>query len=111
MDKQNKVDIIIKGFLSFLKKENCLELLPQILSRLTTLSTIDRIKVVSPIELDALKREKIQKLIKKLTGLKNFEVNYETDESIIDGIKIMYQDKMWDMSLSTQIKKIVNAMK
>jgi F0F1-type ATP synthase, delta subunit (mitochondrial oligomycin sensitivity protein) len=63
-------------------------------------------QVYSPRVLNSEEKNKVSKLIFESTGEAKSDVSFYVDESLIDGLKIIYNDKMLDLSLEGQIKSL-----
>ena len=101
-----KADSIVKGFLEYLKKENSLDLLPQIANRINekvnelyTLAT-----VTSSTPLSKTQKDKILSILKANYGINSLEFKTETD--LIGGIKITMGDQVIDLSLQKKFNQI-----
>lgn len=91
-------------FLKKIKKENILEVIIETLQK--NVST-QKAYIYSPIELSSKEKKKVYGLVTKITGEPISSCVFKKDESLIDGIKIYYKDKLWDFSLSTKVTKLL----
>jgi F0F1-type ATP synthase delta subunit len=104
---QRRVNAISKGFLSYLSKNKEAGLLSQVIEKLKeNLGESEKVTVVTPIKLSEEEEGKTYELVKKLTRRDNFKIDYKVDSKILDGMKVEYRDKLWDMSLSGQIENL-----
>ncbi|MBS3914801.1 MAG: ATP synthase F1 subunit delta [Bacteroidetes bacterium] len=62
--------------------------------------------VTSATELDKDSLEKVENYVRSKTGAKKVEITTETDPSLIGGMTIMFEGKIYDSSVSGQINKI-----
>jgi len=69
---------------------------------------LNKVSVYTPKKLTKTEEVKANQLVKRLTGEKVDEVSYIVDENLLDGLKFVYKDKMWDFSLQNQIDSIVH---
>jgi len=101
-----KVDSIVGGFLSYLKKENSLNLLPDIVNKLNIVSNDANVtaRVTSSNKLSKDQSEKIVKILSSNFGIKN--VDFEIDESLLGGIKVGIGDEVVDLSLQNKLKSV-----
>jgi F0F1-type ATP synthase delta subunit len=103
---EERAKVIAQGLLSFLKKNKEEHLLGLVVEKLgSKLSKLSKVVVVSPAELNPTQRKKAVLLIKKLTKLESFDVEYLVDEKLIDGLVIKSEGRVWDLSLSGQLKE------
>lgn len=63
--------------------------------------------IYTPIKLSDNEKKKAKNLVKRLTGENIAEINFREDEKLIDGLKIIYKDKLWDFSLQNQLNSII----
>lgn len=63
--------------------------------------------IYTPIKLEGPDRAKALKLVQKLTGEIVSDASFMEDENLVDGMKIIYKDKLWDFSLQSQLQSIV----
>jgi F0F1-type ATP synthase delta subunit len=100
---------IADGILEFLKKNNLESELPQLIEYLEGSSAKDDAYVYAPRNLNASEKKDLQKLFVNLTGETPHKIVFYEDKTLIDGLKIMYKDKMWDFSVKGQIDKIAKS--
>lgn len=65
---------------------------------------MNKIIVYSPRKLSSEEKEKLKRQIDVPEG--ESIIDFAVDESLIDGLKIIYNDKMLDLSLDSQIKSL-----
>lgn len=68
---------------------------------------MDKAIVYTPTKLSDQEKLKAKNLVKQLTGESLEEVSFLEDQKLIDGLKIIYKDKLWDLSLQNQLSSIV----
>lgn len=107
MDKSNnKANIIARSFLTYLKNNKEEYLLEKVVEILSKNVEGEKVSVISPKVLSNEEKDRAVKLVAGLVGDKKVNINFTIDESIIDGLKIEYKDKLWDFSLAKQISSI-----
>lgn len=107
MDKRkNKAEIIAGSILSLLKKNKEEYLLDEIIKKLSTASLNEKVRVYSPKVLAKEEAARVQELAGKLSSNKKISVEFVVDRTLIDGLRIEYKDKLWDLSLSKQINSL-----
>lgn len=62
--------------------------------------------VTSAAALDADSLEKVEQFVKANTGANAVEITSKVDPSLVGGITIMFEGKIYDSSIATQIRKI-----
>ena len=67
---------------------------------------MNKVIVYSPRELSSEERENLSKQLLESKEKLSSEVEFAVDESLIDGLTIVYNDKMLDLSLESQIKSL-----
>lgn len=97
---------IASGVSDFLKKIKKEEILSDVIDLLRKEKNSKKAIIYSPIDLKDSEIKNISSFLTKLTGetIENLEI--QKDESLIDGLKIFYKDKLWDFSVSGKIKKL-----
>lgn len=110
MDDQERVKAIIKGFLTFLKKSKQEYLLPLFVEKLKKIKDLEKIEIFSPVCLNETQKNKASEMARKLTNDNDSVIEYQIDPTLIDGLKIRYQDRVWDISLSSQINQLLNQL-
>lgn len=103
---EKRADVIAKGIFSYLKKNNEVYLLENVLSNLSKWIVKEKVKVTSPRALTKSEQEKVFFLTKKLIKDETLKVDFLEDGTLIDGLKIEYKDRMWDLSLRKQINSL-----
>ena len=106
MIKPTTIKEIADGILAFLRKNNLEEALPMVIDYLKSSSKENAAYVYSPRKLDGSEKANAEKLIKKLTGESQKQIHFYEDKKLIDGLKINYQDKLWDFSVKGQINEL-----
>ena len=72
---------------------------------------ITEVNVTSASELDKDNLQKIEQYIKLNTNAKTVNIHSKVDPTIIGGLTIMFEGKIYDSSISSQIKKIKKELK
>jgi F-type H+-transporting ATPase subunit delta len=67
---------------------------------------ITEAEVTSAADLDAEALKKITEIVKSATGAKEVILKCKTDQSLIGGLMIMFDGKIFDSTISSQIKKL-----
>lgn len=62
--------------------------------------------VVSAVKLDDSTANKITDFVKTQTGKQKIELRQSIDKSVIGGLVISFEDKLYDTSINTQINKL-----
>lgn len=62
--------------------------------------------VVSAVKLDDSTATQITDFVKKQTGKNSIELRQSIDSSVIGGLVISFEDKLYDTSINTQINKL-----
>lgn len=63
-------------------------------------------EITSASELDAESLKKAEQFVKTSTGATTVEISTKVDASLIGGMTIMFEGKIFDSSIATQIKRI-----
>ncbi len=102
MDK-SKTTAIVEGFLQYLKKENSLDLLPEIIRDLDNKMDEERLAatVLSSVALTKSQEKDIEKIMLDKFGTKN--VQFTVDSTLIGGIKIKIGDEVLDLSFQNKL--------
>jgi F-type H+-transporting ATPase subunit delta len=110
MVADKKVKDIVEGFWQYLKKNESLSLLPEILTELNrraeevgTLATVFSSQV-----LDKVQEEKITNIIKSNFGIGH--ILFKTDNTLIGGIKVKIGDDVLDLSLQSKLNNLTKAI-
>lgn len=98
---------IALAFLAYLKKTKKGDLLALIVDELTVKvkKQSSVVIITTPSIFGASDRKKAIKFATKLVKGKKIDTEFEIDPSLLDGMKIRYKDKVWDMSLQSKIAK------
>lgn len=72
---------------------------------------ITEVQVTTASELDKDSLSKIEQFVKSNTGAKSVNIHTKTDATLIGGLTIMFDGKIYDSSVSSQIKKIKKELK
>jgi F-type H+-transporting ATPase subunit delta len=102
--KNNKV---IEGIISYLKKENLLNLIPELISELKKIeaSQIREARVETAFELDETEKKNIKELVEDKFEWKG-PIIYTVSAELIGGIKVTVGDQVLDMSTKAKLKDI-----
>jgi F0F1-type ATP synthase delta subunit len=107
MKKDTKIADVIAGVVvDYLTKKKALDLIPTVIDSLKKVSSQYCAYIYVPRELSNKEKEKAKKLIANLTGGEANVFSFKVDTSLLDGMKIIYNDRVWDYSLSGQIRNI-----
>jgi F0F1-type ATP synthase delta subunit len=107
MNDSKIIDGLVEGILAYLKSKRQEYLLDDLARKIQQVSKASHIaKVYAPVEFNKEQKLQTQKLIVKLTKDDQLSIDYVVDRKLIDGLKIVYNDKVWDFSLATQIAQI-----
>jgi F0F1-type ATP synthase delta subunit len=98
---------VAEGIRSYLLKTGSEELLPEVIKILSGSAKAKAI-ITTAIVLNDAKKASAKKLAAKLIKEDNLDFDFEQNPEIIDGLKINYQDKVWDLTLKSQITKLIN---
>lgn len=104
---EKKVDEIIAGFLSYLKKEDELTLLPSIVAKLESevKASSDKGEVITAIKLEDEQVRQIEEImVKKLN--RPVHLTNVVKNDILGGLIIRFNDILIDLSLKTQLAEI-----
>ncbi len=105
----NKIDPLSISFLNLLIENQRETFLPIIIKNYLKLYReyhgIKEVEITSAIEIDKEETEKIKAIISKTLN-SQIELTKQTKPEILGGIIIRIEDKMLDMSVSTQLKNI-----
>jgi F-type H+/Na+-transporting ATPase subunit alpha len=74
-------------------------------------SSVHMIRIVSPVELDREKGQKIAARFAKHLNIKDFAVSLETDHSLIGGMVIFAGGFRYDHSVKGQLSRIISKLK
>lgn len=109
-----KVDKIMGNFLNLLVQKKRAEILPEIAVAYQTMvddaKNISHGNVISAIELSDELKDKVQKILEKLTG-KKVTLTTSVDQSIIGGIIAQVGDLVLDGSIKTQLAGLKDSIK
>src|SRR3989344_8818075 len=108
MKRKDFAKSIAEGVISYSEKNDAYDVLGMVNKYLDTERRRNRASVYVPKELTKQEKVKVGRLVNQLTGERVDSINYFVDDKLIDGIKFVYKDKMWDFSLQNEIASIVN---
>lgn len=96
------------GFLLVIvKKDRYCDIMPildYIISQMKKKEGIGSLKVASAFRLSEGQKADIVSRMKELTDYKEFEVDYEVDESLIGGLVLRLEDRVIDSSIKTKLQ-------
>lgn len=96
------------GFLLVIvKKDRYRDIMPildYIISQMKKKEGIGSLKVASAFKLSEGQKADIVSRMKELTDYKDFEVDYEVDESLIGGLVLRLEDRVIDSSIKTKLQ-------
>ncbi len=109
MDK-SKTTTIVKGFLQYLKKENSLDLLPEIVRELENKIDEERLMatVISSVALTKSQEKDIEKIMFDKFATKNLQFKVDTD--LIGGIRIQIGDEVLDLSFQNKLDHLAKSI-
>lgn len=99
---------IAHGVVAFLKKIKKEKILGVIAETLQKEVNTQKAYIYSPVELSEREKKNIHGKVNKITGEQIHSCIFHKDESLIDGMKVYYKDKLWDFSVSSKINKLLN---
>ncbi len=97
---------IAKVIIDYLDKKGAANALPTVIEILQKRGRENSVYVYTPRELKKNERLNLEIMFKKLTDTDVVNFSFIKDESLLDGVKIMYKDKIWDFSLAGQLRKL-----
>jgi F0F1-type ATP synthase delta subunit len=98
---------IADGVIEYLNKKGKITLLSEVIKNLKETEFSKDAFIFSPIALNQKETEKAKKLVYKLSNEQPGKVNVIVDESLIDGLKIVYKDNQWDFSVAGEISSLI----
>ena len=109
MDK-SKTNAIIEGFWQYLKKENKLNLLPEILRGLTKKADEmgNNATVFSSSQLSKSQEDEVTKIVGENFG--STKVEFEVDPDLIGGLKVKIGDKVLDLSVQNKLDYLTKSI-
>ena len=109
MDK-SKTNAIIEGFWQYLKKENKLNLLPDVLRGLSKKADemSGTVTVSSSSQLSTSQKEEVRKIISSNFGSNKIE--FEVDTSLIGGIKVKIGSEVLDLSVQNKLDYLIKSI-
>ena len=109
MDK-SKTNAIVEGFWQYLKKENKLDLLPDVLHALS--KKVDEmgsmVTVFSSTALSTSQKEEVGKIISSNFG--NNKIDFEVDQNLIGGIKVKIGSEVLDLSVQNKLDYLIKSI-
>jgi len=109
MDKnRKKIESIVTGVISFLKSQDLLDHLNELISMLTKKSQelSSSVRIYTKRALTNSEIKKVKQLVSKNIGVKSDNFTFYVEPSILDGMVIKYKDKKWDLSLLNKLQKL-----
>lgn len=107
--KKNDLQKVVDNFGLYLKEKGLMSLMPSVLEELKKIyfekKNIVQAGVVSKNELSQTELKEIIGLVRKRTE-RGVELNKTTDNSLLGGIRIRYEDKLLDLSLKNQLNNL-----
>lgn len=102
---------IAEGILNYLKNSHQESLLPEIIEALRDrLSSPPQVTVVSPVNLSDAQKEKARRLVLRLIPNAPSAVEFKTDTAILDGLKIIAGDTVFDLTLAGKIDQLKESL-
>jgi F-type H+-transporting ATPase subunit delta len=104
-----QLSILVIHFLSLLLERDRLTYLPSIATRYRRLLNETRgraeAKIVSPGSLEAVMVDRLRDVLHRISG-KEIVLQQETDPSLIGGVLVEFEGKVYDGSVRTQLEKM-----
>lgn len=101
------VNAVSGAIVEYLKQNNLEDQLHYIAEKLKQESESSTLHVYVPKKLSINEKEKMLKLCMNLKDVKTTNILYHVQPSLLDGVKIIYNDKVWDYSLSNKLSGLV----
>lgn len=100
MSNKKIVSGVADAIFSYFIEKDSLDLLKDVIADLQKRVTKNTAQIYSPRELENNEKAAIKKMIVKLAGEEVYDFVFIKDESLIDGLKVRFSDKIWDFSLA-----------
>lgn len=108
MRKNHKIaKAVSQAVIEYLTSKNAVGSLDLIIEYLQKALGSKKAIVYTPRKLRSSEKERIKGIVGKLVGFKVKNFTFQTDEALIDGFKVVVEDKVWDFSLSGQLKTLM----
>jgi len=101
---EERPEKIIDALEVFLKERNLVQLMPDVLSHLESIS--ERKEKLKIEAVDDLSNEKLREIREKVGAGKEVEIEFEKNEDLISGFVARYGGKTYDASAKTQLQKL-----
>ena len=105
MAKDSDAKRIAGKILSYLQSKGKLNLISDISKNLLAYAENKKVNVYYAVTLTAGQKKKIISKFSKLTNTDDF--NFIPDKSLLDGFVVKYEDRTWDLSLKSNLEKIM----
>lgn len=104
--KQRIAKAVAEAAIEYMTKKGAKDALELVVALLQKELSKDSARIFVPRDLRATEKLKIKKLVENLAGseIKNF--SFQKDTTLLDGLKISLNDKVWDFSLSGRLKNL-----
>jgi F-type H+-transporting ATPase subunit delta len=106
-DKTEKARVVAEGILAYLRHDQALNLLPEIIIQLqkSTDKKANQIQVESAVELSQTEKDTILKNLQNKYAW-NGDIVFSINREILGGLKITYGDKTIDLSIIGKLNSI-----
>lgn len=109
-----KLEAVVAEFINLLESRHHQHMIPAVLKELQAIyfqaEGIVATKVISKEPLDTAILSKLKKIISKKSG-KQVAIVSEQDENLLGGLIVKYDDKIMDLSIDNQLKKLSYQLK
>lgn len=111
--KGKELQQVVDNFIVQLQSRHQMHMIPMVLEELQSIyfAKTDKVavRVASKEKLDTAVLSKIKIMVKNNTD-KTPEITEEIDEAMLGGVAIKYEDKLVDLTLDNQLKKLSNQL-
>ncbi len=109
-DKQ--IEEIANGIISFLKSQDLLENLDELVSAITlkARNLNEVVYVISNRVLTSEEKVKAKNFIQEYLKVDSQNFEFSVDEKLLDGLVVKYKDRKWDLSLASQLQKLKSSL-
>lgn len=109
-NNKKKSNAIARKIYSYLVKTHQESLAGEVAKKLGEISgNLNKATVITPVALSLVEQKKAVELVARLTKHKKIEIDFKEEPKLVDGIKVIYGDKVWDLSLSGQVESLIKS--
>lgn len=109
-NNKKKSNVIAHKIYSYLVKTHQEGLAADVAKKLGEISgNLNKATVITPVVLSPAQKKRATELVARLTKLKEIEIEFKKEPKLVDGIKVIYGDKVWDLSLSGQVESLIKS--